>query len=462
MKRLIAVTLAFLMVSLAPVLSQPAPVYADGSTGTTNGTGSTTINTLSVIGFNDIEKEIMARNPTVQANQHLVDSTSYGYSTLSISVSDMQTAISGLDTAITIFQNTENSLVASPYSPTTTSSPLGSVSSAVGDVGTLFQNDNKLLGGISADTAALIGLYASNVQSFQANKSSLQHQLYQLQDQQASLAGTVDQVKLQTEMADKQLVWAAQSLYAAYNKIILQQQDLANNLNQLQKQLVAVTLQQSLGMTTDTDVSGLQNKINDLQFAYDNIAMQAASIKGDLNMLFGQDYDTPLNILTTPEPSDNLVKAVNYNNDIDSTLALSYSVRLETNSRDTKNGLVSLDQDNYGITSNQYLKAKADLDGEQLKLDDETRKFSSTFHKAYEDFQTKQKALNNEKAKLQTEFTKLNQLTLKHDLGMVSDLEYAAGQAPYQSEQIKVQNLASDLEMSYTKYQWMKQGLSLT
>ena len=432
-------------------------------------------NNFTVINFIDIENQILARNPTVLVNQHLVDSTSYGYASLSNTVSDISYAISGLDTAITNFQASEKYLTYGPFAPT--APPLSPPSSPRPNVGgsfpnlpdntatlpndnALLVNENTLLGGVKTNTNELIGLYESSIKSLQANKDSMQKQLQQLQSQQVSLAGTVDQVKLQTEMVNKQLVWTAQSMFTSYNKISLQQNDLANNLAVLQKQLTVATLQQSLGLILQTDVTGLQIKINDLQSASDNLTTQLEMVKGELNLMLGQNYDASLLIQATPSVSDSQVMAVNYDKDVNGALALSYIVRLETKARDTKKNLS--DWANSYFSYYDYQKAKADLDGEQAKLDDETRKFRSAFHKSYEDVLTKQKTLNLERVKLQLEFVKLNQLILKHDLGMVSDLEFVGGQATYQSEVIKVTNLESDLELSYTKYQWMLKGLTLS
>lgn len=464
MKKAVSASLG-LFLALSPLVFSSVPALAEGTattmttatTATTaTATNATTPTTpITYLQFSAIEQDITANNPTVLANQHLVDSTDYGYAVLNSNVNDMQNALNSLGTAITAFQTSENNLNSNlaSYTAMPPNTPyLSNLTNA---------NDNKLLAGLASNTGYLAGIYQANIQSLQANQTSLLKQLYQLESRQASLAGTLAQVNLQTTMVDKQLVWAAQSLYAGYNKIAAQQQDLNNTLGFLQEQLAAVKVQVSLGMATADAVAAVQSKISDVRFALDNLGTQATSVKGDLNMLLGQDYDTPLSVQAMPGPDTTGLESVNFDNDIDTALAASYSIQIETKIRDTKQNVANLDSTNYGNGSYEYLQAKADLDGEQVKLDDETRKFSNAFHKAYEDVRMKEEALTYEKTKRQTQWTQLNETTVKYNLGMVSELEFAAAQSAYQSELSKVQNLQNDLEMSYTKYQWMKNGLSL-
>lgn len=458
MKKVLAVTLAFCMLSLVPIVSKPVPAFADGNTNNTDtsGTTDTTLSLLNSISFDDIEKEIMARNPTVQANQHLFNSTSSGYTSLDNTVNDLEDSfdtlgdqISGLDTMVTNLENQAFPVILDPLHNAVQFQNISAAPSADDQV--LFNNEYNMI----------LQTYKSNVTSLQNSAASLNNQIEQLKSQRITLAGAVAQVKLQTEMINKQLVWAAQNLYTTYNKIMLQQQEQTNNLVLLKRQLEAVTLQESLGMGTAVDVSGLQNKINDLQLFCDNLTNQAAAVKGNLNIFFGQAYDTPLTIQPTPNPDDNKIQTVNFSNDLNDALEASYTIQLESKAVETKKKLADFTYDHHKYFTD-FTKTNEDLEGEQVKLADTTRKFSNDFHNTYEDLQSKQKALINEKAKLLTEKTKQDQMTLKHDLGMVSELDFAAAQVAYQSEYNKVQSLQNDLEMAYTKYLWMKAGLSFS
>ena len=460
MKRWTKVTSAVSM--LVMFVSLVSPVQALAEQTTTN-------SRLTSLDFASIEKEVSARNPVVSVNKDLVDSTSYGKLTLSNTISDMNNAIDELDNGIDNFKDAETALKSSPYYSATISqgtlpNPTGytDLSGSVGTDGGLGTNDKVLLGGVSANLSSIVGLYDSNIASLEGNKKSLQKQLDQLQSQHASLEGTLEQVKLQTEMGNKLLVWAAQSLYAAYNKLTAQQQDLTAGMDLLLKQLAATKLRVELGFALDSDLALVQNKINDLHLASDTLTMQTLFLKGDLNILLGQDYDSPLEIQTMPDADLAKISTASFNRDVDGATDLSYSIRTETALRDAKKNVANLylNDSDYGDKSNQYLQAKADQDAEEVKVEDDTRKFQNDFHKAYVDLQIKQETYNVEQDKLKTETTNFNQAKLKHDLGLISDLELAGATNSLYSEQNKVQSLANDLEMSYVKYQWMKTGVS--
>lgn len=466
MKKALSATLALCLTVLSPVLASPLPAVADSSSSATTVTDTAT-GTLSVLDFANIEKEIMARNPVVLANQHLVDSTTYGYYAVNSNLSDLANAQSTLNAQIGPLQTTLNGLQATlaglksgtpvapptPYTDITHSLTLPSANE-----GTLLGNDSALYAD-GLTTAATV--YQTTIGNLTANRDALNKQIYQLESQQASLSGTLDQVKLQTQMANKQLVWAAQSLYSAYNKITSQQGDLKNSLALLQKQLDGVNLQVSLGLATEYDVNGVQDKIGDLQLVIDNLSTQANSVKGDLNLLLGQPYDSDLTLHTVSDPDLNAIQAINFKADSDAALAASYLVRIDTKVRDTKQNVANLNEGNYGSGSNEYLQAQADLDKEQVNLVDAARKFNSAFSKAYTDLVSKQKALTTEQAKLKNVALTAAQGQARYDAGLISGIMLNGIQTGYLSEQVKVQNLQNDLQMAYTKYQWMKAGLSL-
>lgn len=234
---------------------------------------------------------------------------------------------------------------------------------------------------------------------------------------------------LQVEQGKDQTIWGAQQLYLSYYSLNDQRDNLSANLSLLQKQLSSLQLKESLGMATHLQVIEVESQIKDLNMALDQLNKGLDSIKGQLNVFLGQDFDTPLQLKEPSNLSQSKINAMDYEEDLEDALVQSYNVRLEDDSD---------------------------------KREDAERNFTLAFHNAYQAVQDKKKALDLERYKLANAKIKYDQAVLMNSLGLLSNLDFEGARSQYTPQVNKVDTAEQDLLQAYTAYDWMKQGLTIS
>ncbi|MHB1406513.1 MAG: TolC family protein [Desulfitobacteriaceae bacterium] len=272
---------------------------------------------------------------------------------------------------------------------------------------------------------SLLNLYQSQLMSIEA----------QIQSLNSDDNGVAE---VQQSIASDQIVWGAQQLYLTYNDLSAQADNLLHQLKVLQDQLTITKLQVQLGMATATDVKGTESKISDLAYGLHTLNENRNWIKGNLNTMLGQDFDTALTLAANPTVAESEVKALDYDTDLDKAIAWNKEILLKVKSAsDTIPNSVAED------IQNMKLKTKLDFD------------------KAYQGLNDKLQALKNEQAKLALEQEKLDQAQLSYNLGLLAGISLEGAKIPYENQKLKVSNAQTEVVKAYQQYQWLLQGTDL-
>ncbi len=78
-----------------------------------------------------------------------------------------------------------------------------------------------------------------------------------------------------------------------------QRDELVQNLELLDDQIDIMTIQEELGMITSLDVIDIKNQRGQMELGIKTLETQMDNIKGELNLMLGQDFDRPLELEDT-------------------------------------------------------------------------------------------------------------------------------------------------------------------
>lgn len=399
---------------------------------------------IKTIDFSSMEKNILEKNMTVKINKNTINSLSINYFNLREAEDDLEDGIEEMENLLSIYQaqSVNFNPVLDPADPDKE------------DLKDVYLNVNKIL-------TSLKGINDSNIATLQGNISSMEKQLESINRQQADMSRTIQKMQVQTEMVNKQMVWAGESLILVYDSINEQEKSIDNNLTMLEKQLKVLKIQEELGLISKMDIQNLQLKIEDLNYAKTTLHEQKENIKGQLNLLLGQPYDNPLEIEFAIKIDNKKLNSMDSEKDLLTAADSSYTLILQQHEVDSKITLLDRAKDDNGTHSNEYTLAENDLENEQLKLDDAKRQFDLSFKKLYQEVKGKEKTLTLEKKKLEHEKDKQSIIDLRYELGLISGMEYDNSKAVYDNQLIKVETAESDLFKSYRKYEWMLKGIGV-
>lgn len=354
-----------------------------------------TIPNVTTLDFDKIEQELTEHNPSIDyINEGVAD----GSSDLSVGIDKLEDAKSELVTNmnnLTVLKDGDGKVTMPSFSsPPTT---------------------NELL------------MYVNYItyQNYAAQIASFDSQINALKGQQDDFWKST----LQAEMQKKQIVMGAQQLYLTYNTLSRQKDDLLLNRSVLENKLRISNIKYTLGLIAKSEITTAELDLKNISQGIKNLDEALDSLKGELNLMFGQAYDTALEIKAVPDPDQTKLNAMDYKDDLEDALVQSYNVRLQ-------------DEDD--------------------KRDDEKRKFTKAFHQVYQAVKDKEEALELERAKLDNEKDTFNRLSLMYNLGMISKFNWDSAFVPYNSQVQKVKNAEQDLFKAYNDYDWMKKGLTVS
>lgn len=272
---------------------------------------------------------------------------------------------------------------------------------------------------------SMIGLYQYLLGDLQMNLTNTEKQLDSIDDQQGDLWKSW----LQVEQGKNQAIWGAQQLYLSYFNLEKTRDNIQTNLTLLQKKLTALQLKESLGLATHIETLGTESQIKELSLTLDSLKEGLEALEGQMNVMLGQDFDTELKFSEPSSVSRSKLSAMDYEEDLDEALDQSYSVRLQE---------------------------------ESDQREDAERNFTLAFHKAYQNVQDKEKAVELERYKLSNEQLKYDQAVLMNSLGLTSNLDFEGLRSLYLTQVNKVKTAEQDVLQAYTAYDWMKKGLTVS
>lgn len=420
MKKALTVILA------SSLLLMPLPVYA-----------SETQDEITVLKFEKLQEEIIAKNPTAKMLDNSVSSISYAF----------KAKRSALE------EQSDNA-----YFTTELGEAEVNLSTAQGELQT------EQAKGVDADQSIIATLQDQIfVYNFIINYYRMQIGAMRLpsdweDDLDKDKSQAIQKVVLTADMMTDLQVWLAQNYYIAYNNSLINQADLQSSRELTQKNVTISQIRKDLGMATLLDVTAAKSQLKDNDQMLKVLSDSLSSIRGELNLLLGQDFNTQLRLETVPEVDEIKLSSMNYEEDQELANINSYTLRLAQNALSIKKTARNRAEDNG--SSNAFKQAKVDLETEEIKLADEQKKLEEDFDKAYNAVLNKKTDLQTTKEKLSDEQAQYNVLSLKHTLGMIAQVELDAGTAIYRSKVNKVKSAEHELFKAYQAYDWMLKGLN--
>lgn len=269
---------------------------------------------------------------------------------------------------------------------------------------------------------------------------------------------SLDDLKKQMEDLSTDLDMTSTLLYTKLLELNDTRDLMNQNLNLLLSNRKVVLLQQQMGMATDLSVATIDQQINSLTQSITTLDSGITTIKRSLNNLMGFDLDYQFNI----KPLDLQVATTSY------IPALS-DEQIET----TLNNDLTLKQlnDQMGYTKKDIKKSddtteiatlKNDLKGYQLKYDNQVTTVKNTLTSYRSSLVDSQNAYINEQNAYKIALQNYNIANLKHDLGMLSDLEFAAEKVTLQESDNSLESAKYDYYFAKINYELYQKGTTLT
>ena len=422
------------------------------------------------ITFEQIEPLMMEKNPTIRTSNNTLETLINSRNSIEDAEEDLDDAIDDLGDAISAMNDAIDKMddsigilegLIGGQIPTSPESELGNgQDSSEGFIGT--DGEMPMPPGTDyipyATLQTLIGvreLYRANVATLRQNRNAMRDQLDQLPNQEWEL----DKAILQIEMANNSVVWGAQSLYFAYNALERQMDELVQNLELLDDQLRIMEMQQEMGRLTSLAVSAVRNQREQLVLGIETIENQLENLKGEFNLMLGQDFDTDLVIGDIPELAEGIISDMDYDEDVEIALKKNYSYKLQLYDYKIKDNSLEWAEDSG--TSDEERAAELEFENAAINYEQARKRIRLNFHKLYQDVKDKFAALEAENKNLEHQQQKYDILNLQYDLGMISRMDWEQGKAEYNNQINKVETARQDLVQAWTQYEWFLRGLEL-
>jgi hypothetical protein len=401
-----------------------SPVYASESTtsGSTESAASENVvlPQLYQLNYADIEKVIAERNPTVKTNMDLIDSADNGYLAINDAKGDISSSVGSLTQMIKALRVKENADGTTPEQKAT---------------------------------------YEVQIRGYQAQIASLGNSIATLENNAEDAEQSVAKAKTNVEMVNQQIFSSTQSLFFANDALGIQRKGLEDNISYLTKKNEAINLQKALGMVSALDVSTFDQQIKDLNYQIDMVKQQQDTVRGQVNLLVGQDFNHPLDLIGNYSFDEANASTQDYPKDLQTAMEKSYALKLQQMDIDAKQLALDHSEEMDGIDTYAYKKAQADLDAAKTTLDDVNKKLKQQFDQAYNDVHDKLEASKLEQSRLDVEKTKLSNAQLSNKVGTLSNLDLEGVTVEYNGQVLKAQNAQEDLLKAYTVYQWLLKGV---
>lgn len=435
-----------LIAALAIFLTINTNIYVHAQD--TNTTDANITETLvNKIEYSSIDKLILSRNITVKTNQNIIDKLDINITGLEDREDDIEKGISALRGQLSAVEgeisDIENKISNLEVSPKTDNEE-GSEEDAE-------ENTEEVIEALRSALTAKVTV--KNM--LESNIKSMVSQLDAIANQQEGLSLSVEKTKAQIEMFNNQIISGAENLILAYNNLELEEKKLDENSKSLQKQMDMLNLRKDLGFITEMNVKEIKLSMEDLNYAKDTMKKEKENLKRQLNIMLGQPYDTPMEIIFDEKIDDIDLNSKDKEKDLETAMDNSYNIKIKEHEVEEKVHAVDIADISY-----EYELAEEDLDDAKLNLDDTKRNEKLKFQKTYDLVKDKQETLDLENKKLLQEKSKLQAAELKYKLGMISKKDYDDAQQSYNLQLIKVESAEIALFNAYRSYEWMLKGLS--
>lgn len=404
---------------------------------------------ISNIKFTEVEGLVKKLNPTVRINENvksnLLDSISeieknrYDLKSLRHDISDMDQAIKQQEIGLNDLQNLKD---------------LQKLEEIIDD----YDIDLDIGDIVSTQIKGLNLLYQSNISLLKKSRNEMQDKADNY-DKLYSKELELEKAILNLEMANKNIIYGAQSLYLGYNDLIRHKSGLTGNLDLLEKQIEIVKLQEELGFVKSLDVNEVEIQIQGIKSTIKDLENQMETIKKDFNLMLGRDFHKTLELEDSFKIDQKIISNIDYKKDLKLAKRNNYSIKLKNYDYEIKdNDLIWAEE--YGNYNDRRL-ARRDFENTQTEFVQMHKEVESTFDKIYEKVETKSDKLETTRKQFEHEEEKYRISELKYEQGMISGIELKKDMIEYNTKKNDLKAVKQDLFKTLIEYKGFLDGFNL-
>lgn len=260
---------------------------------------------------------------------------------------------------------------------------------------------------------------------------------------------SINDTKTQLDSVEKQLIYAAKSLFIAYNTLNLQIKDLEATLVSTEYSMEILAKRYELGQISQITYENAVISIPTIESAILSLDFQLDSIKSQLNLLLGYDYDYDLQIGSIPTVSAEYIDSIDY--DADLLLSRESNLDIKTKSDDLEDAKDNKDK-NYEVT----LIA---LENATLLYDNQLKTHEYDFYLKYISITEKQRLLDFEAEKVALEIKNLEVAQTKYELGMISYETLVSAEDALRSKELAYASAEIEYFTAVEQYKLAVQGI---
>jgi len=308
-----------------------------------------------------------------------------------------------------------------------------------------INEERDLLGGMAA-----IGLGAE--------KRILLDTLKQLERTQVDRPTLEAMADLNASIKNISQIRLAEGKFIGYNQLKLGSSDISMAIDNLQKQLFTMQLQESLGFVSRNSINDVETKLVDMQTKLQSTKFQQDSLVRDLKISLN-DQENLIVIEGIPSADEDFV-IEDKDADLEKALENSYSLKLLGQQIVISQAALDRAKKDNGMSSKQYKKANYDLTNANLKLNLQKEALKSSYYAMVDNITKVQSDLRFAEQSLEDQKVKLSEAQLKMGLGMISKLELDNATTNYQVQENAVKAKQIDLFNAKCNYEWFLKGMS--
>lgn len=431
---------------------------------------------ISKIEFEDIGEEIVKRNPTVIMNNNILETLKINLIMLKDNADDIEDALYKIDygrnnmdvylrARIEKLKQDQASLKSPrlsdiyPEDPDEPGTPLDPEMEKVEDILQSYYD------ALYMQYEHLIGIYQGNLNDLYTNlessKEALTDQSKTIDEKMEDMEDSIEKFEKQCQMTASQLTWAAESLFINYHMLDIQESNLKNNLELLEKQIEVSKIRKVLGLATEMDVIDAELQLAEAKTALENLKTQKVALLGELNLLFGQKYINTLELGSAPLFDEVKINDINFSTDREEALKNNYSIILQDMEAKSKELVLKRANDDDEKKINNIEILELELENEKIKLEETVRQTELSLYKLYKDLQSKKQSVYLSRKQLDQAEKSMKIAEIRYELGLISRVMYDTELKKLSGNKLDTMIKEYELFLAYRKYEWMKRGLTL-
>lgn len=262
---------------------------------------------------------------------------------------------------------------------------------------------------------------------------------------------------LQASLSDDTQIRIAENIFIASNQLKLASSDISLTITNLENQLAAMQLQESLGMITANTMNDLKTKLIDLKTKLENTKLQQKILELQLKNVLN-DQENTLVIESIPFVKQEFI-VEDEAADLNQAQENSYTIKLQEQQLVLLQAALDRAKKDNGPSSNQYKSANFELTNANLKLTQLKDTLRSDYYAMLDDITNKQSELRLAEQTLEDKKVALSEAQLKMGLGMISKLDLDSAMLNYRLQEDSVKVKQIEVFNAKLSYEWFLKGM---